>query len=115
MSDYDGRRIDLLVFHGDNPGVPLAMSLNGNTVHGLVISGIRKLIQRFFLELFTVQGSLRGLPNRGCSFISDGWTGLWTTHTDIMGSFSAAVVSIKSNLLADQYDDDPLDEQLADV
>jgi hypothetical protein len=116
------RLIDLLVFHpsGSESSQPLSLSLAGSSASGLGVTGILKVIQRFFLELFTVRGTLRGLPNRGCSFMADAWQGLWQTPVEVQSSFAAALSQIKLNLRADIAATDPADEQfetaeLADI
>jgi hypothetical protein len=106
---------DLLVFHDNGEGRPMSLSLLGDTAHGMAVTGILKGCQRFFLELFTVSGSLRGLPHRGCPFMQDAWSGLWQTPSDVQASFAASLMTIRQNLRADILDADPAEERFADA
>jgi hypothetical protein len=105
---------NLHLLHSVGDRRPLNISL-ANGPHGAAVTGVLKLMQWFVMELFTVPGSLRGRPDRGCEFMVDAWRGIWRTPADVQASFTAALVTIKRNRLADETDDLPPEEKFVDA
>ena len=115
VADYVGRTVDVLAFLGaDYDGLgsaKLIQELVTPEHGGLVTTGIQKLAQRYLLELLTSEGSMPFLPNRGSSFMIEGRQGFWKTAADVKQSFNVAEATIKSHLVDEESDTDPLDEK----
>ena len=113
--DYSGRSVDLSVFGDLTPGGLITPSLYLPSGSGELIFGIRKLMQRFLLELLTISGSIPYLPECGTDFIADAVDGVWRTPGDVYSSFSSARATARTNLIADQLASDPDDERFSDA
>ena len=114
IKDYQGRTVDLLAYQGgvtSGGSVLLSQHLATTTNSGLVTTGIQKLAQRFILELLTEKGTLRYQPTRGTDFMRDARLGVLQSALDVLASFSAALVDVKNNLVAEEESSDPLDER----
>ena len=113
LTDYKDRTIDVLAYKdweiGANKQVIQALVLPGNS--GDAIAGIEKLAQRFLIELFTEQGTLLYLPDRGTTFMTEARIGYWRTPGDIQTSFGTAMVQLNDNLKAEESSSDPADER----
>lgn len=113
---YAGRTIDILAFLNEPVvGKPTQMlqELAYPGESGLVITGIRKLAQRFLIELLTEQGSLIYQPARGSTFMTEARSGTFRTTADVLAAFSSALSDISGNLVREEAEDDPPDEQFA--
>jgi hypothetical protein len=112
VADYVGRTIDVLAFSGLNLGDELLLeqTLAEEGKGGSVITGIQKLVQRWLLEVFKVQGSA-AYSTRGTEFIAEARSGFLTNVADIHGSFARAVLTAGINLQAEESATDPLDER----
>lgn len=64
-----------------------------------IISGIDLLSQRFLIELLTIKGSIKYMPDRGCHFINR--IKKAQNEYDIIVAFEASKSTIKKNLLKD--------------
>jgi hypothetical protein len=117
VADYVGRTVDISCFYGAGYGtdqkVDQVIAESGQS--GEVLTGIFKLAQRFLMLLLMDKGSQQYNPNAGSTFMIDARRGSWRTSTDVLQSFSFAMVDIKRQLLAMQLDTDPLDEQFNSV
>lgn len=115
--DYVDRTIDISCFHGAGYGtdkqVDQAIAQPGEG--GEVLTGIFKLAQRFLMLLLMDKGSQQYNENAGCAFMQDARRGGWRTSTDVLQSFSFAMVDVKRQLRALQLPTDPLDEQFNSV
>lgn len=112
---YAGRTFDLAAYQEQAGTTELLADLALPAASGTLLTGIRKLAQRFLLELFTERGSMRYLPDRGCDFLTAARQGRLRTPFDVLAAFSAALVDIRQNLTSEETDADPPDEQFADA
>lgn len=113
MADYIGRTIDLVHLHGDDEvkEVLLEQTLAPAGTGGSVATGIKKLIQRFVLELFTEKESMPFLAGRGSSFMIKARQGLLRSQLDVFQAFSQAEVEIRTQLRLEEQSTDPNDER----
>lgn len=113
IGDYAGRSVDLLMLEDAKAFGDALMSqtLAKPGQGGALTTGVQKFVQRFLLELFTEEGSMQYLPQRGCAFMSAARSGMWRTTNDVIASFNSALLTIKNNLLADERETDPDDEK----
>lgn len=116
VRDYVGRTVDMLLY--DSPTEPFTQQpvqmLPGLVQpggSGALTTGIQKLAQRFLLELLTVRGSLRYLPNRGTSFMAELRSGQLRTSSDVVAAFARAEHYAKGQLRREQAETDPADER----
>lgn len=114
VSDYIGRKIDLLVFQGvdGTPYTPLTEALTKPGEPGLVCTGLQKLAQRFLLELLTKKGTILYMPERGSNFLIE-LEGNTRSITELSGIFERAVTDIGINLVSEETQTDPGSEQFA--
>lgn len=114
VADYVDRKFDVLAYSGATAAgkVVLTQELVARQ-GGEICTGMQKLAQRFLLELFTETGSLKYQPTRGCYFMKQANGGELRTPFDVYAAFSAALVSIETNLLLDETELDPADELYA--
>ena len=113
LSDYINRRYDYLALRGVTaPGdALLGLELFNENTSGEICTGIQKLSQRWALEFLTESGSMTGRPDRGCNFMRAARQGLLRVPINVRTEFSAADAVIRQNLIAEETDDMPLDEQ----
>jgi len=114
VSDYIGRKVDLVFLHGDSPTGDVLLTqgfVTPDIPSGAVVTGIKKLVQRFLLEFMTERGSMRFLPNRGTEFMTLVREGYLRTQLDVFQAFSQAEVLVRRNLRLEESDDDPDDER----
>jgi len=111
---YQGRRVDVAAYHGTTLyGVQqLSQQLGNASGQGEVCTGIIKLAQRFYLELFTERGSMPLLPDRGCEFMTEARRGQLHNPLQVLAAFSRAVVVIRRNMSKEDSSTDPADERL---
>lgn len=107
---YDGRLVDISLLGGISVG---GLAYRPSPREGLVVAGVLKLCQRFALLLFTTRGSIVGLPEKGCDFMSLLRSGLLRTDYDIEAAFSAATADIAGQLADEETADTPADEVFA--
>jgi len=113
VSDYIGRTVDHIMLDDMQPSgdVELTQALVKPGESGALVTGIQKLVQRFFLELMTERASFRYLPERGCTFLMEGRAGAWRTPVDVEQSFYGSMIAIEQNLITEEDTNDPLDEK----
>ena len=113
VADYAGRTVDVVAYQGSalNGEQLLAQSLGDANGDGRICTGIVKLGQRFLLELLTEQGSMKFLPVRGSTFMTEARLGYFRNQVDVLSALSRALVAIKRNLQAEESDTDPDDER----
>jgi len=116
VRDYVNRTVDMLLY--DSPTEPFtqqAVQMLPGLVQpgqsGALTTGIQKLAQRFILELLTVRGSLRYLPDRGTSFLAELRSGQLRTASDVIDAFARAEHYIRGQLRREQSETDPADER----
>ena len=117
VADYVGRTVDVVMYHGSalNEENQLLQSLGDSNGVGKICTGIVKLGQRFTLELLTERGSMQFLPTRGCTFMTEARLGYFRNQVNVLSALSRALVSIETNLRAEESDDDPDDERYGTV
>lgn len=113
INDYKNRKYDFLAFKNVKPGPErqLGLALYSEDNNGQICVGIQKLAQRWALEFLTETGSLRGLPERGSSFLQALRTRNLRTSQDITFAFQAANLEIQRQLQAEEYAEMPDDEK----
>lgn len=112
--DYIGRSVDLAIYDGPfSRTVPQVMGLALPGESGRLITGIRKLCQRFVILLMTPLGSILHLPDEGCDFLSQLLQGQLRTQLDVYAAFSSSVSQIREQLLQKESDETPDDERLS--
>lgn len=113
VQDYKNRKYDFLAFRNVAPGKErlLGLALYSEDSSGQICVGIQKLAQRWMLEFLTEIGSLRGLPERGSSFLAALRLRNLRTTQDIVFAFQAANLEIERQLKNEEYDGMPDDEK----
>lgn len=113
IKDYANRKYDFLAFRNvaADGEKKLGMALYAEDSGGQICVGIQKLAQRWALEFLTEAGSLRGLPNRGSSFMTALNAGRLRTEQAIIWAFISANLDIKIALRNEEYAGMPDDEK----
>jgi len=113
LSQYSGRRIDVLAWRGGTPTgeVLLAQSLLDTETAGEICTGIQKLAQRFLIKLMTKKGSRKYAPDEGTNFMLKIQQGRIRTETDMYAAFQLAELAAGRQLRAEETDADPDDER----
>jgi len=78
------------------------------------VSGEKKLVQRFLIELFTPRGSIPFAPQRGTSLMHN-WRRGTVSPVVAHQIFSIAVSEAGSNLMAEETESHPLNERFGGV
>jgi hypothetical protein len=117
LQDYAQRRYDYLALQGikRKGDALLGLALFSENTSGKICVGVQKLAQRWLLEFLTIDASMPGLPARGCNFMRIALAGGFRTRQNVTSAFAAADLTIRRNLLAEEYDEMPLDERFADA
>lgn len=113
LQDYATRKYDLLAFQPitgrtDNQ---VDMALFNESASGRIVTGVRKLAQRWALEFLTEQGSLPFLPERGAPFMRHVRQGRLRTQSDVLAAFSDSNLLITRTLRLEEYGGMPDDER----
>lgn len=112
LSAYIGRSVDYLALT-DSLTVDTLLDQKliypGNS--GFLITGIRKLFQRFIMELLTEQGSQLYQPERGTLFFTKIRYGSIRTTQDLAAAFVEAELTARINLQLEESLTDPADER----
>ena len=113
VSDYIGRTIDVLAFQGGTAvgEVELDRALVGDTGEGAITTGIQKLAQKWLLTLLNEKGTVKYKPNFGTTFMSELRMGNVSTDQNLFALFNATELDVKAQLLADEDETTPADEQ----
>lgn len=107
---------DLAVFQtSGSPVTPDMQVLWGVDGDGVLLTGIRKLAQRFLLELLTIRGSMPFAQDRGSSLMVFVKEGRIRSEVDAHMYFQYAVGEIEPNLFGDVLSTDDHDEQYKSV
>jgi hypothetical protein len=112
---YSGRTVDVSALGNMQAGTTVTPGIYQPGGNGELLQGTAKLMQRFFLELLTISGSLPFDLSRGCDFLLDALNGFWQTPGDVYTSFASAKSTVRLNLLSDQQAADPDDERYGDA
>lgn len=114
---YVNRKYDFLAFQNVNTAreSKLGLVLYDEDTSGKICAGIQKLAQRWALEFLTEKGSMPGLPDRGCDFMTLVRQGQLRTQLDVTQSFYAAAIRVRATLQAEEYAEMPADEKFSDV
>jgi hypothetical protein len=113
VSQYVGRTVDMLAF----PEIPgssahrSAQVLVAPGFSGAVVTGIRKLFQRYLLELLTEVGSMPYSPNRGTAFMTRLRYGAVRTTQELYAVFVESETDVRVNLQLEESQNDPADER----
>lgn len=113
VTDYIGRTIDLVAYHGVKPvgdnrlEATLAVAGTG----GAIVTGVQKVAQRFLIELLKEVGSMTFRPAEGTTFLTEARLGGFQTQADVLAAFSRGVVEVKRILRVDEQASDPADEK----
>lgn len=113
VSQYADRTVDMLAFP-EIPGSPTyqsAQTLVAPGFSGAVVTGIRKLFQRYLLELLTEAGSMPYAPNRGTQFMTRLRYGFVRTTQELHATFVEAETDVRVNLQLEESQNDPDDER----
>lgn len=113
LQAYTNRRYDYLSFRGVKPrgDTKIGLSLYDEESTGQICVGVQKLAQRWALEFLTEIGSMSGLPDRGCYFMTAVLRGGLRTALDVNTEFLSSGLTIERNLKNEEYDDMPNDER----
>ena len=113
LSDYINRKYDYLALRNTTGAGNRRLGLelfNANT-SGEICTGVQKLTQRWLLEFMTEDGSMPGLPRRGCGFMRLARQGRFRLPINVQAAFSAADLKIRRNLRLEDAVDTPDDER----
>ena len=115
MSDYIGRTVDVLAYHGAGPDSEalLYAELATDGTGGEICAGPQKLAQRFLIRFFTIVGSIQYLPAVGCEFMGHLLRGELQTAADVFLAFSQSASDLKTQLQAEESSTDPDDERFS--
>lgn len=113
LKDYVDRKYDYLALQ--NTAIAgnqqLGLQLFTEKTSGKLCVGVQKLAQRWLLEFMTEEGSMPGLPTRGCAFLTTARRGGFRVRVNISAAFSTANATIKQKLRAEEYAGMPDDER----
>lgn len=115
LQDYAQRKYDYLALQNikrKGDGL-LSLALFNENTSGQICVGVQKLAQRWLLEFLTEQGSMPGLPTRGSEFMRVARSGGFRTRLNVSAAFAAANMTIRRNLVAEEYAGMPDDEKFA--
>lgn len=117
LQDYAQRKYDYLGLRNVNPAkeAKLGLELFNTASNGQICVGVQKLAQRWLLEFMTELGSMPGLPERGCEFMTYVRQGRLRTQIEVQALFSAAELDVRRNLQREEYAGMPDDERLIDA
>lgn len=82
---------------------------------GEITTGVQKLAQRFFMLLFTPKGSIPYASETGSDFLPALASGGLRAPADVYTAFSAALVDVREQLLAQELTTDPADEKFEEA
>ena len=114
LIDYKDRTYDYFALQGVKPvgDAQLSLQLFSKEITGQVCTGPQKLAQRWLLEFLTETGSMPGLPNRGCTFMTKVRQGTLRTYSDVWTAFVFGAYQTSVTLLNEEDDTWPDDERL---
>lgn len=100
---YAGRDVDIVAYAGASTSgeVTLLQDLAQPNLGGEICTGIQKLVQRFVIKLFTIAGSVKYLPAKGCEFLTDVYSGKLRSSADVFLSFSVAIADMRRQFSAE--------------
>lgn len=104
---------DLLAFQLQDDGTLLQTPLVGDS-SGVAATGVDLFLQRLIVELMTDKDSIPGLKGRGSIFLTR-LRSKAATEADVFAAFAAAMISVKTNLAAEDKSTDPPEEKLQDA
>lgn len=113
IDQYNGRTVDIAFFKDSDTAAQNPQGFGEIYASGAVLTGIRKLAQRYVLELFTRRGSLAYRSRRGSSFLDRFHQGTIRTSADIFQAFAIASGEVQEALTAEEQLTDPDDERFA--
>lgn len=117
LADYANRKYDVLALQrqGASRSGRQDLVLYSEDNSGKICAGVQKLAQRWLLEFLTELGSMPGLPDRGCDFMTFVRQGTIKTQLNVTQTFHASNIRIRVTLQDEEYDGMPDDERLDDV
>lgn len=114
LTDYLNRRYDFLALQNVKPVGDSRLGLELFTAEGdgQICVGIQKLTQRWLLEFLTERGSMPGLPDRGCDFMTLVRQGRLRTEAAITAAFNFAAYDVRIALSKEEDPAWPADERI---
>lgn len=117
VADYQDRTVDLSIFQGNFGAVgaprPMIQALATGSNGGLLIAGVQKMAQRYFITLLTPSGSVLHRPTQGTRLFTDAARGVWRTELDVRQSFLSANTDALRQLRGLERATDPADERIS--
>lgn len=117
LSDYANRRYDFLALQNVSPDIEtqLGLELFDKAGKSQICVGVQKLAQRWLLEFLTERGSMTGLPDRGCNFMTLVRQGRLRSQSDVTIAFSFAAYDVRTALAREEDDTWPADERISNA
>ena len=91
----------------------VSLELFSENNNGFILTGVRKLAQRWLIEFLTINGSLAKLPVRGTTFMRSAFSGKFRSGLNVRHEFDRAATQAAQNLRREDTDATPNDERLA--
>lgn len=93
----------------------LSLELFSSDNSGFILTGIRKLAQRWLMEFLTISGSMTKLPARGSTFMQSALSGKLRSSQSVEHEFARAAGQVAQNLAVAEEANIPADEQLSEA
>ena len=116
MSQYANRKYDYQVaklLDGVLREKAVSLELFSPDNNGFILTGVRKLAQRWLLEFLTIDGSATKMPTRGSTFMRNAFAGKFRSGLSVRHEFAKAAAQITQNLQNEENEDMPADERFA--
>ncbi len=101
---------DVLAFQS-NANAAASQNIIEDGNNGVLVTGPKKLAQRFILELMTEKGSITYRPTRGTYFVTEAKAAQLNNEIDVYTSFSLALLDMSNNLIGEESVNDPSNER----
>lgn len=116
-SNYADRQVDVLCLQSESADgrgqLQLRLALPGSG--GLVVAGIRRILQLLLIELLTERGSMRYLPDRGTNFLSSLRSSNIASPVELRAAVARELATAAANLKQREQESDPPDEKLKQI
>lgn len=116
IEQYKNRQYDYQVARPLDSNVaekPVSLELFAPDNNGFILTGVRKLAQRWLLEFLTADGSATKMPTRGSTFIRSAFAGKFRSGLNVRHEFARAAAQITQNLQNEENETMPQDERFA--
>lgn len=106
LIDYKDRSYDFFAFQNVKAAgeSQLGLELFSEKNAGQICTGTQKLAQRWLLEFLTELGSLPGLPDRGCEFMTKVRQGRLRNYADVWAEFIFSAYRVSATLINEEDD-----------